>query len=446
MPTSIMWFRRDLRLADHPALTSAAADGPVVGLFVVDPRLWDSAGGARRAWVAASVLALRDATDGALVVRFGEPATVLPQVADAVGAGVVHVTGETTPYGRARDARVAAALARHDVRGEPTGTPYAVDPDQVRTQQGGPYQVFTPFARAWREHGWPVPLPVPDIAWHRLPEDEAIARLERARGEAVARMPEPGEEAAHRRFGEFLDHDLDDYDTARDLPGDDRTSRISPYLKIGAVHPRQLLAGLADHDGVDADRFVTELAWREFYADVLWHHPRSSWSDLRPLALSYDDPGDALDAWRDGMTGYPLVDAGMRQLRHEGWMHNRVRMITASFLTKDLHMWWSVGARHFLDHLVDGDIASNNHGWQWVAGTGTDAAPYFRVFNPVSQGRKFDPEGDYVRRWVPELGHLPGAAAHEPWRHEDGYARGYPPRLVDHGDERRDALARYAAR
>ncbi|MEO6509732.1 MAG: deoxyribodipyrimidine photo-lyase [Nocardioides sp.] len=443
MSTSIVWFRRDLRLADHPALTSAAADGPVVGVFVIDPTLWDRAGAARRAWVGASVRTLQAATDGALVVMIGDAAKVLPEVADAVGARVVHVTGETTPYGRGRDARVAAALAQQGVRVEPDGTPYAVDPGMVRTQQGGAYQVFTPFARAWREHNWPDPLPAPGVEWRRMRSDAgATARLEATLREAPAGMPAAGEDAAHRRFQAFLEGDLDDYDEARDLPGADRTSRMSAYLKVGAVHPRQLLARLPQ----GADRFVTELAWREFYADVLWHHPTSAWTDLRPLAIPYDDPGDALDAWRDGLTGYPIVDAGMRQLLSEGWMHNRVRMITASFLTKDLHAWWPVGAKHFLDHLIDGDLASNSHGWQWVAGTGTDASPYFRVFNPVTQGRKFDPDGDYVRRWVPELGHLAGAGAHEPWRHDDGYDHAYPHRIVDHDDERRDALARYAAR
>jgi deoxyribodipyrimidine photo-lyase len=259
-------------------------------------------------------------------------------------------------------------------------------------------------------------------------------------------MPAAGEQAAGRRWQEFLDADLDDYHETRDAPGADRTSRLSAYLKVGAIHPRQLLADLAGHDGDGAARFVTELAWREFYADVLWHRPDSAWRDLRSLAIPYDDPGAALDAWRAGCTGFPLVDAGMRQLLHEGWMHNRVRMVTASFLVKDLHVWWPIGARHFLDHLVDGDVASNSHGWQWVAGTGTDAAPYFRVFNPVGQGKKFDPDGDYVRRWVPELRHLPGAAAHEPWRHENGYSQGYPLRIVDHDAERRVALDRYSAR
>ena len=177
---------------------------------------------------------------------------------------------------------------------------------------------------------------------------------------------------------------------------------------------------------------------------MLFCNPDSAWDDLNAVAgLTYDEPTDAIEAWKDGTTGYPIVDAGMRQLRSEGWMHNRVRMITASFLTKDLHVWWPVGARHFLDHLVDGDLASNNHGWQWVAGTGTDAAPYFRVFNPVTQGLKFDPAGDYVRRWVPELAHLSGKAAHEPWDAEGGYDHGYPKRIIDHAEERRRALDRY---
>jgi deoxyribodipyrimidine photo-lyase len=447
VPTSIVWFRRDLRLADHPALTSAASAGRVLGLFVIDPVLWNDAGAARRAWMATSVRALQEATDGALLVRVGDPARLLPEVAITVRSQIVHVTGETTPYGRGRDARVAAALTEVGVRGEPEGTPYAVDPGEVRTQQGGGYQVFTPFARAWREHGWPDPLPAPDVDWRGMRDDaDATALLDAAVREGPAGMPEPGEVAAHRRLRQFVESDLEDYAEARDLPAADRTSRLSPYLKVGALHPRQLLAGISGREDEGSARFATELAWREFYADVLWHRPESAWADLRPLAIPYDDPGDALDAWRSGRTGFPLVDAGMRQLLHEGWMHNRVRMITASFLTKDLHAWWPLGARHFLDHLVDGDLASNSHGWQWVAGTGTDAAPYFRVFNPVSQGKRFDPDGDYVRRWVPELAHLSGAAAHEPWRHPDGYAHGYPQRIVDHDEERRDALARYATR
>src|SRR6478752_7005438 len=442
---SIMWFRRDLRLRDHPALREASSAGPVLGLFVIDPGLWRSAGPARRAWLAASLRSLDESIDGRLCVRLGRPPSVVPRLAREVGAGQVHVTHDFTPYGRARDRAVAEALPE-GVQGVATGTPYAVAPGSVLNGSGLPYRVFTPFSRAWRAHGWDAPEPAPRaVDWLSLDSDQRVAAmLEKALDEAPAGMPTPGEDAAHRRWKSFLDGDLDDYAAMRDDPGADRTSRLSAYLKLGVVHPRQLLSDTAGNRSQGATTFESELAWRDFYADVLHTNPRSAWADLNPVAgLTYDEPADAIEAWRTGHTGFPIVDAGMRQLLSEGWMHNRVRMITASFLTKDLHVWWPVGAQHFLDHLVDGDVASNNHGWQWVAGTGTDASPYFRVFNPVTQGRKFDPDGDYVRRWVPELRHLPGAAAHEPWKHEDGYAQGYPEPIVDHDDERKETLARY---
>ena len=442
---SVLWFRRDLRLRDHPALREAAAEGPVLGLFVLDPVLWNGGGPARRAWLAANLRALDESMDGRLCVRFGDPATVVPRLCQEVGAERLHVTNETTPYGRRRDRAVVEALPE-GVEGVATGTPYAVPPGTVRNGSGEPYQVFSPFARAWRETGWEDPQPAPRaVAWRDHESDGRVAgMLDAALREAPEGMPRPGEDAAARRWHSFLEDDLADYDAARDEPGADRTSRLSPYLKLGVLHPRQLLADLKGRRGQGRDRYRDELAWREFYADVLFHAPQSAWQDLRPLpGLRYDDPGDALTAWKQGRTGYPIVDAGMRQLIAEGWMHNRVRMITASFLTKDLHAWWPVGARHFLDHLVDGDLASNNHGWQWVAGTGTDAAPYFRVFNPVTQGKKFDPDGTYVRRWVPELAHLSGKAAHEPWEHDDGYREDYPRRIIDHAEERKEALARY---
>ena len=213
------------------------------------------------------------------------------------------------------------------------------------------------------------------------------------------------------------------------------TSQLSPYLKVGAIHPRTILADLAGAGPGPPRMFTDELAWREFYADVLHDDPPSAWRDLRPelRSMTYDDQPDAGRAWQEGRTGFPIVDAGMRQLAATGWMHNRVRMITASFLCKDLHVWWPAGARHFLDHLIDGDLASNNHGWQWVAGTGTDASPYFRVFNPVTQGKKFDPDGDYVRRWVPELAHVAGRGRTSPGRSTAGYDHGYPEPVVDHG-------------
>lgn len=450
---SVLWFRRDLRLQDHPALSAAAAagSGSVLGLFVIDPTLWSSAGPARQAWLAASLRALDVSLGGRLVVRVGDPAVVVPAVAREIGAAQVHVTNEVTRFGRARDRRVVAALDAVGVAGVASGTPYAVEPGSVRTGSGTAYQVFTPFRKAWYAHGWPAPLPAPEVTWVGLDASSKVdSMLDAALRGAPAGMPEAGEAAAWQRWTEFRSASLEDYAMARDLPAVDGTSRLSSYLRLGVVHPRQLLAELAGSGDAaasgasGAETYVTELAWREFYADVLHHRPDSAWADLKPVpGLTYDDHEDAVEAWRTGTTGYPIVDAGMRQLLHEGWMHNRVRMITASFLTKDLHVWWPVGARHFLDHLTDGDLASNNHGWQWVAGTGTDASPYFRVFNPITQGKKFDPSGDYVRRWVPELAHLPGKAAHEPWTHPAGYRASYPLRIVDHAAEREEALRRY---
>lgn len=446
--TSVLWFRRDLRLGDHPALL-AASDGSrrVVPLFVLDPHL--AVGGQPRTErLLASLRALSESLDGRLVVRTGAPAEVVPAFAREVGAQTVHVTRESTPYGRRRDEAVQRALAADGRQLVATGSPYAAGPGSVVTRAGGPYRVFTPFARAWRDRGWPAPAPRPGrVPWLA---DVPTEPLPKGDGPAAALGP-AGEQAALHRWRTFLDEHLERYDAERDRPDLDTSSRMSVHLKYGEIHPRTMLADLAAHPAGRSDaaeRYVTELAWREFYADVLWHEPASAWRDLRPdlCGLAYDaGPAteDLVEAWRTGRTGYPFVDAGMRQLLADGWMPNRLRMVTASFLTKDLHVWWPIGARHFLDHLVDGDLASNNHGWQWVAGTGTDAAPYFRVFNPVTQARRFDPDGAYVRRWVPELSHLDGAAVHEPWRDPDGGARGYPERVVDHDEERRVALARY---
>jgi deoxyribodipyrimidine photo-lyase len=432
--SAVMWFRRDLRVRDNPALLAALDEGSVTALFVVDPAIWAGAGAARQAWLAANVLALAERIP--LTIHHGDPQDVVPRVARDRR---VHVSAETTPYGRRRDEAVG-----RQVDLVATGSPYAVGPGLVRNGSGNPYQVFTAFSRGWREHGWPEPAHTP-----RSPDlepadshERAVDMLEKAVADAPFDLPTAGEDAAWRRWHDFRRDDIADYPKERDRPDHDGTSRLSPYLHLGVLHPRSLLAE------IDArSTYANELAWREFYADVLWHAPASAWSDLKPAlkGMAYDEPGDAIEAWRTGTTGFPIVDAGMRQLMHSGWMHNRVRMITASFLTKDLHVWWPVGARHFLDLLIDGDVASNNHGWQWVAGTGTDASPYFRVFNPVTQGLKFDPQGDYVRRWVPELEHLPGKAAHEPWKSDVGYERDYPLRIVDHADERQEALARYQA-
>ncbi len=451
--TAVLWLRRDLRRRDHPALLAArdaAGSGDLVVVFVVDPRLWDGGGAARRAWLAATLRATDEAFGGALTLLHGDPRLVVPKLAGRVGATSVHVSRETTPAGRRRDEAVAAQLAAAGVEWVETGTPYAVGPGLVSNGSGQPYKVFTPFSKAWRTHGWPAPAATPrDLpVRHARNDADATAALRAALAAPhLPELPPAGEEAALARWREFRAAALTGYADDRNRPDLDGTSRLSPYLKLGVLHPRTLLADLAGERGQGAHVYATELAWREFYADVLWHHPASAWHDLRPDlgGLRYDEPGERFEAWAAGRTGFPIVDAGMRQLLSQGWMHNRIRMITASFLTKDLHVWWGHGARHFLDHLVDGDIASNNHGWQWVAGTGTDASPYYRVFNPVTQGVRFDPQGEYVRRWVPELAHLPGERAHTPWDDADGYQQGYPHRLVDHAAERLEALARLEA-
>jgi deoxyribodipyrimidine photo-lyase len=442
-----MWFRRDLRLSDNPALAAAARHagprGDVVALFCRDARLQLPSGRARLAFLSGCLAALDDDIGGRLVVRSGRPEVVVPEVAAASRADAVFVAEDFAPYGRRRDTRVAEALAQHDVTLVRVGSPYAVPPGQVRTSSGEPYKVFTPFSRAWRAHGWPAPVRATGrISWARgidgtgVPDPPTLD----------ADLPDPGEAAAKRAARRFYDSALASYADLRDRPDLDATSRLSPYLKWGCLHPRQLLARLGRNKAHDT--FRTELCWREFYADVLWHRPDTVHQAFRPDMRRMEiDTGPRADAafraWADGRTGYPVVDAGMRQLVAEGWMHNRVRMIVASFLVKDLHLDWARGARFFMEHLVDGDLASNHHGWQWVAGTGTDAAPYFRIFNPVRQGETHDPEGDYVRRWVPELRGVTGRAVHRPWSLADGPPRGYPSPIVDHADERAEALRRY---
>jgi deoxyribodipyrimidine photo-lyase len=434
MTSSIMWFRRDLRLADNPALAAAVSAGDdVVPLFVLDPALWEPAGAPRRSYLVASLRELSERIGG-LVVRTGDPREVVPMLAAESGAGEVFVAADFGPYGAGRDERVESALADAGRTLVRRGSPYAVEPGEVRNQQDDGYQVFTPFSRAWREHGWGDPVPAPrSISWRLDLPTEGLPAVEVPEGMA---MPKAGEAAARRRWRGFLDAQLEGYATARDRPDLDATSRMSVHLKWGEIHPRTMLADLRSRRGESRHRYETELGWREFYADVLARRPETARQYYRSelARMEYDRPAAHFTAWCEGRTGYPIVDAGMRQLRHEGWMHNRVRMIVASFLVKDLHIEWQHGARHFMRWLVDGDLASNQHGWQWTAGSGTDAAPYFRVFNPIEQGRKFDPEGVYIRRHVPELRDLPTEDLHRP----------HNP-IVDHAVERREALARYEA-
>jgi deoxyribodipyrimidine photo-lyase len=445
-----MWFRRDLRLDDNPALLAAIAaaradgDGRVVPLYVVDPVLWPAAGPVRQAYLSASLRALDSSMDDALLLQHDAPEDCIPAVVAAAGATSVHVAADFGPYGTARDAAVEEALA--DVPLVRTGSAYAVAPGRVRKDDGTPYRVFTPYYRGWLRHGWrppASPLPANVDWWSPVPCD---GHPEPPDLDGTV-LPAAGERAALERWAQFRSGALAGYAAQRDRPDLDGTSMLSHHLKWGEIHPRTLLAGLGEAD----ETFRRELCWREFYADVLAQAPASARTSLDgrfdELMRWEDGPAAAtmLEAWRLGRTGYPFVDAGMRQLRAEGWVHNRVRMVVASFLVKDLHLPWQAGAREFMHWLRDADLASNAHGWQWTAGCGTDAAPFYRVFNPVLQGRKFDPDGDYVRRYVPELRHVPGGAVHEPWTATDGYAHDYPARVVDHGIERDIALADFAA-
>ena len=431
-----MWFRRDLRLSDHPALCHAAREGrEVLPLFILDPALIGPSGAARLAFMYRSLRALSDAMGGGLVIRTGDPAQVLAEVTAETGADEVVVTRDAAPYGRRRDAAVRERLASIGVDFVGTSTPYAVPPGKVLKDDGTPYAVFTPFFKAWFRLGHSMPVDAPHVAWFRpgridsdaIPDDPPLE----------CELPPAGEHAAHDTWARFREHAIDAYDDTRNLPGVEGTSRLSPYLRWGCIHPRQILADLGDTPGQAT--FRKEIAWREFYADVLFHQPRTARENLHPkmdrLTVDTDAAATArFEQWAAGRTGFPIVDAGMRQLLATGWMHNRVRMIVASFLVKDLHLPWQWGARHFMQHLVDGDLASNQHGWQWTAGTGTDASPYYRVFNPIGQAERFDPDGDYVRRWLPELADAPAATIHQPTAP-----------MLDHAAERAEALRRYQA-
>ncbi|MEZ5378855.1 MAG: deoxyribodipyrimidine photo-lyase [Acidimicrobiales bacterium] len=440
----IFWFRRDLRVTDHPALAAAAERGPVVPVFIFDDTLTAPAGDNRMAFLIDSLADLdANSLGGALVVRSGGPAEVLAAVADETGATAVYATDDHGPYGRRRDDRVGEALADRGMEVHYLDSNYAIAPDTVKTGSGTSYKVFTPFFRAWSDVGWAEPGGKVDVDWVTGVDSDGLPDAP----EVEAELPPVGEQAAWDRFRWFLDDAIADYDEARDRPAIDGTSRLSPYLKWGVVHPRQLLAEL-DGRRAGHQTYRKELAWREFYADVLFARPETAHHAFNEKMTAMEVDTDAgakerFETWCRGETGYPIVDAGMRQLLAEGWMHNRVRMIVASFLVKDLHVDWTWGARHFMRHLVDGDLASNQHGWQWVAGTGTDASPYFRIFNPTGQAQKFDPSGDYVRRYVPELAGLDAKRIHEPWDAGLDRPADYPAPMVDHGAERAESLERY---
>ncbi len=445
MTTSVLWFRRDLRLADNPALAAAVAGADqVVPLFVLDPRLTMRAGSPRLAFLYRNLAELDVATGHRLVIRTGDPAEVVPAVAREVEADAVYSAADYGPYGVQRDDQVGMALGWAGVGVHWLGSPYAVAPGELESVDGSAYRVFGPYLRAWLARGWLAPLPRPArLTWASGVDGEPLP----AEPAVSAELPPAGENAAHLRLEGFVANQLEGYAERRNQPAKDATSRLSAYLKFGVLHPRQVLARLGEDP--DSEALRTELAWREFFAHLLYSSPETAREPMRPeyAALRVDTGPDADDrfaAWAEGRTGYPIVDAGMRQLAGEAWLPNRIRMTVASFLVKDLHLDWRRGAALFLDRLVDGDLASNAHNWQWVTGSGTDAAPFYRVFNPSLQGRKLDPDGRYIRRWVPDLAGVPDEFVHEPW-HAPSPPADYPLPIVDHLVERADALDRYQA-
>jgi len=420
-----MWFRRDLRLADNPALLSAIANADeIVPLFILDPNLIKQAGSKRLAYLANSLRALNESLGGRLHVIAGDQVEVLK----SFKPDEVHISKEYEPYGAARDKKVAES----GINLIETGSPYAVAPGRVRKPDDTNYRVYTPFYKGWLAHGWRGPVAAPKEINAVIPSK---AEQQFPDWTCEFNIPNAGEAAAIERFNWFKKNALENYDEMRNMADTDGTSRMSAHLKFGEVHPRTLLEGL--NNSKAHDTFRKEIAWREFYADVLFHNPHTidEYYVEKFANMRYEEPGENFKAWCEGRTGYPFVDAAMRQLITTGWMHNRTRMVVASFLVKDLHIEWQYGANFFMEHLVDYDPASNSHGWQWTAGCGTDASPYYRVFNPIEQGRKFDPNGDYIRRYIPELRDVPNELIHEP-------GLSYISPIVDHKVERVEALAR----
>ena len=465
MSTAIVWFRRDLRLADHAALVAAcAAHARVLPLYVHAPDEegeW-SAGAASRWWLHHALAALDRSLrrrDGALHLRHGDSLTALRELLAQTGATAVYVHRQYEPAARSRDRRIAAALAEQGVAWHAFPASGWGDPWEVSTKQGEPYRVFTPFWRSLRAQlGTPSPQPVP--AASRLFEASggsslaSLALLPRIGWDAgLAAAWTPGEDGAQAQLELFLDDAAAHYALGRDLPARHGTSRLSPHLAFGEITPVQIQHALiqAARQGgrqrPEVEPFLRELGWREFGRHLLHHFPATPTRAFQPAfeRMPWAQPDEAtLQRWRHGRTGIPLVDAGMRELWHTGWMHNRVRMVVGSFLTKHLHLHWLHGARWFWDTLVDADLASNTLNWQWVAGTGADAAPYFRIFNPVTQSRKFDPDGVYLRRWLPELAAVGAVDLHEPWKVPGLLARsGYPAPMLDLAQERARALAAY---
>lgn len=471
--TCIYLFRNDLRLADLPGLIAAASIGPILPVFVLDENAageW-APGGASRWWLQRSLRALEGeiaAGGGSLLLYRGDTGSVLQALVDRTGARSIHCSRAYTPWEINQEGALHSRFEPQGVTLRRFSGTLLWEPEAIANQAGEPFKVFTPFWRRCRSlvpPGRPRRGPA-QWPWRQLDADAAIP-VERwqlpADDPAWARhWPDlwtVGTEGARRSLQRFLRQALADYDEGRNHPATGATSQLSPHLHFGEISPREVwhkvedLAARQPALRQQADKFLSELGWRDFAHHLLFHYPAMPDSAFKPSFNNFPWLGDRglLRAWQQGQTGYPVVDAGMRELWHTGYMHNRIRMVTASFLCKHLLIHWRAGERWFWDTLLDADLANNSCGWQWVAGSGADAAPYFRIFNPVIQGQKFDRGGDYVRRWVPELAGLPNRHLHAPWSAPAGVlaaagvrlGANYPRPVVDHGEARAAALAAY---
>ncbi|MEO1666361.1 MAG: deoxyribodipyrimidine photo-lyase [Chloroflexota bacterium] len=464
----IHWFRRDLRVTDNTALNAAMETGqPVITVFCFDDRILESgnAGTPRLAFMLNALDNLQTSiwkAGGRLLFLHGNPLRVLPALTAEADASAVYINKDYTPYSVSRDRAMQEAL---NVPLHCYDDALIMAPGTVMTQNGDPYSVYTPFKNNWRSSVKPADYAVhetPNGHLYRIQEVEAateLPSLDELRGSTDVDLPTATEDHAQQRLEHFTNGVIYAYDMRRNEltlnpfdGGDAGTSQLSPYFRMGVLSPRQAFTAAAkagknapsDEAKASVTTWADELIWREFYMHVMAHFPHVYRGNFRDTYdnLAWDDNPDALERWKNGKTGYPIVDAAMRQLRATGWMPNRARMVVSSFLTKDLLINWREGEKHFMQLLIDGDPAANNGGWQWAAGTGTDAQPYFRIFNPTSQSTKFDKNGDYIRRWVPELADLGKKAIHEPWA-IDRSPKNYPEPIVDHKQAREKTLAAF---
>ena len=460
----IVWFRRDLRLADNPALYEAVQrNRPVIPVFIWAPeeeQPW-APGAASRWWLHHSLAALSESLEklgSRLVIRSGSSEEILRHLLKSSRADAVYWNRLYDPALIRRDSRIKSSLRADGFTVKSFNSALLHEPWDVQNKSGNPFQVFTPFWKTCLAKGEPSDLlDAPHACkapaqWPASDKPASLGLLPQAKwDDGLYDAWTPGEAGANKQVDAFMEGVIASYDMSRDIPGVSGTSRLSPHLHFGEIGPRQIWHAVQEAAATQsvkgmikgAETFLREVGWREFAHHLLFHFPQTPDSPLREEFNDFPwlDDERGLNAWQKGLTGYPIVDAGMRELWHTGWMHNRVRMIVASFLVKDLLIPWQEGARWFWDTLVDADLASNTLGWQWTAGCGADAAPYFRIFNPVLQGAKFDPDGTYVRRWVPEIAALPDASIHKPWESGANLADAYPRPMVDHKQARARALA-----